>query len=662
MTQIVSSISSLPIYAPSAAYAPTNGADVSAIASAYTAGLATTAYVDSAVSGVEISFDSSITTASSTAGVTAGVNTGILSGKLDASASSDFYSTSNPSGFITGVDLSNYATTSYVDSAVSGVEISFDSSIATASSTAGVTASVNTAILSAYAYESSNSAKLDATAFSTVSGNFLTSQTVTALGDDGMYITSINGSALSGQGGGGTQVVTSTGSAAVFTGGGGYQTAISGINGSAIVAMSASSASRADIASYASEASIAYCDANGRELTSIGTATGGGSVTSPSGTILVMNGNEIEGTNSAAVVSQTSTGFTSVVTSHGTSIGPSGMGVLTYTNLSDSGMNLVFKIAAPYHGDDATVIISGHDHNWNLASASGLIVWGDTSANIPLGTVQLQLSASSNYWIYLMDDQDLSAVKAPGYAVTGIRELAWKSAVDNVTNTVSSNSASWGQGGMDSATVSAIASSYAESAVSSKADSSALSSYALSSDVSAYRVVSSITTATDNFSMDGEVVNRINHTELRALNAIMDLSGRYLTSLPDSAAVSSIASSYAESAVSGKMDSSAIDYTRTGDGTQIYASGTGSSTNQFSAKNDSAGAAIIAGTNARVRLWDSAATANIYASSVGPWNAATNLVTAQSANWGGSALQLSAGPGISLSLVDNVLLISTAAV
>lgn len=175
-------------------------------------GFATTAYVDSAVSGVEISFDSSITTASSTAGVTAGVNTAILSGKLDASASSDFYLASNPSGFLTSVDLSNYATTSYVDSAVSGVEISFDSSIATASSTAGITASVNTAILSAYAYESSNSAKLDATAFSTVSANFLTSQTVTALGDDGTYITSINGSALSGQGGGGGASLPITGS------------------------------------------------------------------------------------------------------------------------------------------------------------------------------------------------------------------------------------------------------------------------------------------------------------------------------------------------------------------------------------------------------------------------------------------------------------------
>jgi hypothetical protein len=62
------------------------------------------------------------------------------------------------------------------------------------------------------------------------------------------------------------------------------------------------------------------------------------------------------------------------------------------------------------------------------------------------------------------------------------------SSIRNLSSTVSSNSASWGGGGVDSATVSSIASSiassYAVSAVSSKADSSALSSYALSADVS----------------------------------------------------------------------------------------------------------------------------------------------------------------------------------
>ena len=121
MTQIVSSLSSLPIYAPSAAYAPTNGADVSAIASAYSESAA--------------------------------------SSKLDSTASSQFITST-----------AGLATTAYVDSSVSS--------------------------------------KLDTTAFSTVSSNFLTSETVTATAGDGVYITSINGSGISGAGGGNAFPVT----------------------------------------------------------------------------------------------------------------------------------------------------------------------------------------------------------------------------------------------------------------------------------------------------------------------------------------------------------------------------------------------------------------------------------------------------------------------
>lgn len=73
---VVTGISGINLSAASAAYAPTNSADVSAIASAY---------AESAVSAT----------------------------------SGNYYSTSNPSSFITGVDLSPYATTAYVDSSVS---------------------------------------------------------------------------------------------------------------------------------------------------------------------------------------------------------------------------------------------------------------------------------------------------------------------------------------------------------------------------------------------------------------------------------------------------------------------------------------------------------------------------------------------------------------
>lgn len=63
-------------------------------------------------------------------------------------------------------------------------------------------------------------------------------------------------------------------------------------------------------------------------------------------------------------------------------------------------------------------------------------------------------------------------------------DLPYYSYDSNSAISAINGSAIGGAGGVNSATVSAIASSYAESAVSGKADSSALSSYALSSDVS----------------------------------------------------------------------------------------------------------------------------------------------------------------------------------
>lgn len=132
-----------------------------------------------------------------------------------------------------------------------------------------------------------------------------------------------------------------------------------------------------------------------------------------------------------------------------------------------------------------------------------------------------------------------------------------------------------GAGGIDSATCSAIASAYAESAVS-----------AVSGDY-------------------------------------------YSTSNPSGF----IDSAYVDSAVSGKADESALSgyYTTANEsgfltaassdgGVQVYATGTDTSTNQFSAANASAGASLIAGTKARVRLWDSDYTGNMYASSIQTWN------------------------------------------
>lgn len=79
----------------------------------------------------------------------------------------------------------------------------------------------------------------------------------------------------------------------------------------------------------------------------------------------------------------------------------------------------------------------------------------------------------------LVFSSPMSAVDSGNSAIVSIDLSAYalSSDVSGVIDTVSTNSASWGQGGVDSATVSAIASSYAESAASGKLDSSASSSF-----------------------------------------------------------------------------------------------------------------------------------------------------------------------------------------
>lgn len=68
----------------------------------------------SAIGGVGGGIDSATVSAIASSYVESGV-----SGKMDSSASSSFYPSDNPSGFITGVELSSYATTAYVDSSIS---------------------------------------------------------------------------------------------------------------------------------------------------------------------------------------------------------------------------------------------------------------------------------------------------------------------------------------------------------------------------------------------------------------------------------------------------------------------------------------------------------------------------------------------------------------
>ena len=204
----------------------------------------------------------------------------------------------------------------------------------------------------------------------------------------------------------------------------------------------------------------------------------------------------------------------------------------------------------------------------------------------------------------------------------------------------------------------------------------------VSAIASAYQVVSS--TATQLYAGTAYVtsVNDAPISAARAGNAAnaslatsayYDGTGRLISSLPDSATVSAIASAYAESAASGKLDSSAsssfygID-NPSGFLTAAYTPTFGYNTaNQISSIDGSAlggmdeaavsGIASAYAESAVSGKADSSALSS-YALSADV-SGTVDLVSTQSANWGGSALALSAGPGVKFDKVGNTLVAST---
>lgn len=142
---------------------------------------------------------------------------------LEKSASSSFYPmTGNPSGFLTGVDLSDYATTAYVDSSVSGKldasasgqfqpsgyyqpsgDYAYNSSLSSylyASSSSLFQPSGDYQTAGDYAYNSAVSSKLDASASSqfVVDSSLSSYVAYSAISGEDSHITSISGSAIGG--------------------------------------------------------------------------------------------------------------------------------------------------------------------------------------------------------------------------------------------------------------------------------------------------------------------------------------------------------------------------------------------------------------------------------------------------------------------------------
>ena len=181
-----------------------------------------------------------------------------------------------------------------------------------------------------------------------------------------------------------------------------------------------------------------------------------------------------------------------------------------------------------------------------------------------------------------------------------------------------------------------------------------------------------------------------------ATSAWYDGTGRFISALPDSAAVSSIASAYAESAASSKQDTLSFAYNTADQISSIngsalggmdenavssiasaYAESAASSKLDASASSSFYTTANESGFLTGVDLSPYQTTADMssyiptsmssdfqqvtgmssYALS-SDVSATVDLVGTQSANWGGSALALSAGPGVKLEKVGDTLVVS----
>ena len=237
-------------------------------------------------------------------------------------------------------------------------------------------------------------------------------------------------------------------------------------------------------------------------------------------------------------------------------------------------------------------------------------------------------------------------------------------------------------GGIDSATCSAIASAYAESAVSSKADSSAMSSYVPYSSLE-YNAASAIS-GINGSALAGGGINV-------SPNGTLWISGESAEST-DSAFIPGVATeTFVQSGGSFQIGTTqpltvagankvTIQDGSWFDGT-IYVSGNGTLVSSVAhagadwPQTFTAEAPITIGANGWFNVTAYSAFNVVtspdqvvqlaHASAVSGYalssdvSATVDLVSTQSANWGGSALALSAGPGVKLEKVGNTLVAST---
>lgn len=246
-------------------------------------------------------------------------------------------------------------------------------------------------------YAPTNSADVSSIASAYASGK----QDTLSFGYDDDKISAINGSALAGQGGG---LVSSIQSALDPW----YQTSISGLNGSSIYPKWAESAQEAH---YSVSAASATRAASAAAAPTAWASSFISSVSSPSGTIRVLNNNEIEGTNSAVLPSTVVEGF-SVVSSVPQSL-------------------TAFSFTVPISNPNTKVIITGGWANGNfgisgdngVTAESSLAGYVDVTFDMPGATA---FDVTSEAWVGGIGYTASALASEVG---GGIGELAWASAL-----------------------------------------------------------------------------------------------------------------------------------------------------------------------------------------------------------------------------------------
>ena len=386
-------------------------------------GYATEAYVDAkVVDKLDATASSLFLTGLPDDLATTGDVASAVSGKLDKSASGEFYPmTGNPSGFLTAhQSLAGLATVEYVDSSVSS--------------------------------------KLDTSAFASASGNFQPT-------GDYAYNSSLS-------------AYYPASASGAFQPSGNYQTAGDYALNSAVSAKLDASASSNFVVNSAMTSWIPYSalDYSGTAISGIGGSSlagmggGGGDYTGIYPVSVDNTAREIS-VDSMPLVTDSS------MTAYG-SAGSSVIGV-NMDILSSKQDTLAFA----YNTADQISSINGSAlGGMDEAAVSGIAsAYAESAASSKLDTsAQVVTSIQSSYYQY--GSVLLTGVKgvngdflAAHWRDDG-EELAAYSDITGVIDTVSSNSATWGQGVIDSATCSSIASSYAESAASSKLDTTAFNS------------------------------------------------------------------------------------------------------------------------------------------------------------------------------------------